>query len=640
MKLFNVKKIVLASAIVASSIANATELTVPATLGPSPPAWIVGDSSSIRVYELDLNPPYPSVLLSTNNGVTHIINNGYLNYNGITLNGLTLDQVTNNQRLTGSTGLHIGTTTPTTLDILNNNGLIGSNTPNSSGGVDFAIYNSAGSHLNNLNNNQNGFIGGAGAIYNEGAIGTITNFGTIRSALGGYDTEDIINLGTIDTLINAQNNLKLGGRTRTNNYGGSLPLNYFTYVNSLTDFGKMYVSNVSNADFANMDYGIAEGSTVAANTTYSQVIVKSSGSSFSNTSTKTGIYTSNNGIGYNYSLVYQDTWWNLIIGGKVLPALETQISLNESADRLRNVYNLQSTVATAALDYDCNLFNTKGICLSGGARHSNTQGSTNSAGALLIAAYKVNNNVRIGGYIDQDIRNGSSSRIDVNNNTPTMGVFAAWQETPNTDGWAGHQVPDGQGWGARTSVNYSNKDVKISRPIINDVSEPGSGKADLTSIAFQLEGSYSKLINENVLVTPYMGIRYSKIERDSYTETLSGDVTVPLTYALLRQEQTDALLGIKAVAKLASKINGYAKVGLEQDLHYKGGTYSATGVVGLTDSKFNLDVNRTRPVMSVGATYAIEDNQRLNLNFLAKEESFKSDISYSLMLTYAIGLKN
>lgn len=395
MKLFNVKKIVLASAIVASSIANATELTAPSSLGPY--AWIQGDQSSIRVYEWDLTNFTP-VLLSTNNGVTHIINNGYLNSNGITLSDLTLDQVTNNQRLTGSTGLLIGTTTTqATLNILNNNGLIGSNTPNSSGGVDFAIYNTAGSHLNNLNNNQNGFIGGAGAIYNEGAIGTITNFGTIRSALGGYDTEDIINLGTIDTLINAQNNLKLGGRTRTNNYGGSLPLNYFTYVNSLTDYGKMFVSNVSNANFANMDYGIAEGSTVAANTTYSQVIVKSSGSSFSNTSTKTGIYTSNNGIGYNYSLVYQDTWWNLIIGGKVLPALETQISLNETADRLRNVYNLQSTVATAALDYDCNLFDTKGICVSGGARHSNTQGSANSAGALLIAAYKVNNNVRIGG---------------------------------------------------------------------------------------------------------------------------------------------------------------------------------------------------------------------------------------------------
>ena len=636
MKLFNVKKIVLASALVASNIANATELTVPISLGPY--AYIMGDSSSIRVYEGILSPPFHD-LLSTNTGVTHIINNGYLNLNGITLNGLTLDQVTNNQRLTGSTGLQIGLTTPTTLNILNNNGLIGSNIANSAGGVDFAIYIETGSHLNNLNNNQNGFIGGAGAIYNKGAIGTITNIGTIRSALGGYDTEDIINLGTIDTLINAQNNLKLGGRTRTSDYGGSLPLNYFTYINSLTDYGKMYVSYVSNANFANMGYGIAQGSTVTANTTYSQVIVKSSGSTFLNTSTKTGIYTSNSGVGYNYSLVYQisDLWWNLIIGGKILPPLETQTSLTESADKLRNVSNLQSTVATAALDYDCNLFDTKGICVSGGARYTNAQSSANSTGALLIAAYKVNDNVRIGGYIDQDIRNGSSSGIDVNNNTPTMGVFAAWQETPNTDGWGGHQVPDGQGWGARGSVNYSNKDVRITRPIINDASEPGSGKADLTSIAFKLEGSYSKLINENVLVTPYMGLRYSKIERDGYTETLNADVTIPLTYALLTQEQTTALLGIKAVAKLASKINVYAKVGVEQDVSNNNSSYTATGVTGLTPIAFNTDINKTRPVANVGTTVSIDKRQQLAFSVMYKEEAFSHSSTTSAYGTYTIG---
>jgi hypothetical protein len=114
-------------------------------------------------------------------------------------------------------------------------------------------------------------------------------------------------------------------------------------------------------------------------------------------------------------------------------------------------------------------------------------------------------------------------------------------------------------------------------------------------------------------------------------------VTAPLTYASLAQEQTTALLGLRAFTQLGQKVTAYAGVGVEQDLSYKGGNYSATGVTGLTDFNFNQDIARARPVASLGASYATKDKQRVNLDFFYKKEAFSADNIYSAMATYTVG---
>jgi hypothetical protein len=319
------------------------------------------------------------------------------------------------------------------------------------------------------------------------------------------------------------------------------------------------------------------------------------------------------------------------------PSLDdTQASLSSSSSALKNIFNLQSGVLTSGLGYDCSLFNEHGVCVSGGGRYTNANGASNSTGALLIAAYRVNEHLRIGGYLDEDLHNRTPQGLSLTNNGPLAGLFAVWQQNAGADAWGGRQTPNGQGWGARAAIGYSDKDVTVSRSITG-TSEAGVGKAGLTSQAAQFEVTYGKLLNDKVLLTPYAGIRYSKVNRDGYTEASSADVTAPLTYASLAQEQTTALLGLRAFTQLGQKVTAYAGVGVEQDLSYKGGNYSATGVTGLTDFNFNQDIARARPVASLGASYATKDKQRVNLDFFYKKEAFSADNIYSAMATYTVG---
>lgn len=344
--------------------------------------------------------------------------------------------------------------------------------------------------------------------------------------------------------------------------------------------------------------------------------------------------------GGHYGYVYLDGFGLVSVAsllGPSGPSLgDTQASLSSSSSALKNIFNLQSGVLTSGLGYDCSLFNEHGVCVSGGGRYTNANGASNSTGALLIAAYRVNDHLRIGGYLDEDLHNRTPQGLSLTNNGPLAGLFAVWQQNAGADAWGGRQTPNGQGWGARAAIGYSDKDVTVSRSIIG-TSEAGVGKAGLTSQAAQFEVTYGKLLNDKVLLTPYAGIRYSKVNRDGYTEASSADVTAPLTYAALAQEQTTALLGLRAFTQLGQKVTAYAGVGVEQDLSYKGGNYSATGVTGLTDFNFNQDIARARPVASLGASYATKDKQRVNLDFFYKKEAFSADNIYSAMATYTVG---
>lgn len=116
---------------------------------------------------------------------------------------------------------------------------------------------------------------------------------------------------------------------------------------------------------------------------------------------------------------------------------DTQVSMGKSASSLRSVFNLQSGLVTSGLSYDCNVFDSKGLCVSGGGRYTNANGAANSSGALLIGSYRVNENLRIGGYLDEDLHNRTPNGISLSNNSPLGGVFAVWQQNANSDGWGG-----------------------------------------------------------------------------------------------------------------------------------------------------------------------------------------------------------
>ena len=309
-------------------------------------------------------------------------------------------------------------------------------------------------------------------------------------------------------------------------------------------------------------------------------------------------------------------------------AADTQSSLNTQARKLRSTFN--STMASANFanmnTYDCNLFDKNNMCISAGGRYTSIDNpSSNNSAAVVVLGYKVNSNIRIGGFLDQSINNNTPTGINVSNKNPMMGAFAVWN----------HQA-DGLGYQVKIANAYQDKDVTTSRAVIG-TSEAGRGRTDLNTQSYVGELSYAFNYRDSTIVRPYFAVRYTNIKQDAYTEDTSASVTAPLTYAKLGDRSTTALMGVKLNHALTPRTNLTASLGLEQDINHKTDQLTASGVAELTSENFNNNIKRTRPVASAGAYYAVAKNQRLSGEVYYQQLPFQSTGSATAYFNYMIG---
>ena len=487
-----------------------------------------------------------------------------------------------------------------------------------------------GGTINTLTNNGtingNGNVNGNGeGIYNEGysTINTLTNNGTITGYANGYGILNDGN-GTITYLNNAQGGNVATPATTALTYSGNLPSNYNIIIDSATHYGQLAVTNASGST----TFGIYAGSNVT-NRLYSAVLSHVAGSYPDNTSSyissTTGTYDN-----MHWTLALEnnsDGVWDLAFTGVSL--MQTQASLAQSAQALRGVYDLQNLSINNNLNNDCNLFDVHGICtsvtgtqnyLSGGVNNDTTSGT-------LTFAYRVNDHVRIGAYLDQNLNTSNVTGVHLNNGSPAFGAFAVWNANA-----------DGLGTPLRVSAGYADKDLTVTRSAVQ-TSEAGSGTTNLNSYGASAIASYAMAMPGDFIFSPYAGIRYTRVSADGYTEQANVSVTDPLTYSALTQNATTALVGTKWTRHIADNAVAYASIGLEQDLSNNGGTYSASSanIAGITPITFNPNINHTRPTASIGSYYNLGNTQRIAANLVWSEEAFTTANATSLMMTYTAG---
>ena len=316
-------------------------------------------------------------------------------------------------------------------------------------------------------------------------------------------------------------------------------------------------------------------------------------------------------------------------GGSSVSSANTQSSLVNTASVLQGIYTLQNSVLANSFSYDCALFDKNNVCISAGGRNtavSATNGLNNTS-ALLIAAYRPHPNYRVGAYADQNLSvNNADSTVNLGNNTPLIGLFGAWTERL-----------DGTGTEVKVSAAYGQKNTTVSRQVVG-TSEPGSGGSQLNSQGAQVTAKYGFGVMTDVIISPYVGVRYTQNNMGGYTEATSSSVTTPLTYSALNTNATSALVGAGATYRVAPQAMLFASAGVETDTNTSNGTYSATGITGLTPVNFNPNPVKTRPTATLGATYDVAKNQRLGITGIYRKEPYQSVSTTTVMATYTVGL--
>jgi hypothetical protein len=533
-----------------------------------------------------------------NTGTITSVVKGYLIYPGASIGTLT-----NSGSITGAgTIFGVGIITQpgygiiTTLTNTSTGSISGTATGSGSG---YGIDNESGSTITTLSNSgsitgtSTGSGSGYGILNYAGTITTLTNTGSITGTSATGTAFGINNTGTITTLNNAQGNLT---------YTGVLPTNYNVIITSASNYGKLSGTSVTSVTPTN--FGIYAGATITTRL-YTGVL---EGLTTSNVgATRTGTYS-----GFNYTLALQSgssTIWDLIFTGTA----DTQQSLVNTASALQGTYSLQNSVIANSLSYDCTVFGANNVCVSAGGRNTAVSAANglNNTSALLIAAYRPHPNYRIGAYADQNLSvTNPGGTVNLGNNTPLIGLFGAWNERLN-----------GTGTEVKVSAAYGQKNATVTRAVVG-TSEAGSGSSNLISQGAQVTAKYGFAVIDKVIVSPYIGMRYTQNNMNGYTEGTSAAVTAPLTYSALNTNATTALAGVGASYRVIPTVTTFASAGVESDTNTANGTYSATGVAGLTPVNFNANPVKTRPTATLGAYYDIAKNQRLGITGIYRQEAY------------------
>jgi len=303
---------------------------------------------------------------------------------------------------------------------------------------------------------------------------------------------------------------------------------------------------------------------------------------------------------------------------------DTQSSVSAVTSNIKKIFNLESAAVTNAMTADCSVFDKNGVCLSVGGRYTSSNNSS-SDNATLAIAYKLDDNFRIGAYVDQSVGTNTVGTIKINGSSPVLGAFAVWA-----------QNPDQKGFQVRINTAYGTKNLDITRSSFNS-SESASASSNIITKGISATLSYDYPVAGNLIVSPYIGMRYLGQRLDAYSENASATVTAPLSYSRVSQTSTTAMAGIGLLNRFDNNIGLFGKLGLEQDLGKSRGKIVASGIDGLSDVAMSTGNQKIRPKVSGGVFYDIDKAQRITANASYGKQPFQNSATLSTMVSYQIG---
>lgn len=307
-------------------------------------------------------------------------------------------------------------------------------------------------------------------------------------------------------------------------------------------------------------------------------------------------------------------------------ASDTIASLMPNVQALQGIYAMQSALLNKALEYDCTVFDRRGVCLAAGNSYVQTGPERpESSHGLLLGAIRISDSLRIGAYLNQALSPTRQAGVGLGSRHPAFGGFAIWSAKN-----------DGTGSEIHVAISSGSNPMNIVRTAAGVTGESGTGNTELHGKAASASISYGIPLAQRWLLSPYVGLRRTALRTDAYVEQATNDA---LSVGEVSQTSTAAMSGVRMAGKLTPAVRWTGSIGIEQDLRNRSSHYVAASdnIQGLTPIVFGNKLSHTRATASTGLNIAVARNQRVNVNISYRREPFQSANALAAMVSYQAG---
>ena len=317
-----------------------------------------------------------------------------------------------------------------------------------------------------------------------------------------------------------------------------------------------------------------------------------------------------------------------VVTGSSVSGLSTLASLAGASVEMSRQLALQQAALDSALENDSRNFGLGDISVSLIGRYSRVTGEDSDGAAGLVAAYRLDPEIRVGAFVEQAVLHQNDDRIR-HDDAPTFGGFVAWEENPDLTGFS-----------ARIAGVYSQSGLTISRDAAIDDAEGGTGRADLVGYGASAEIAYGVAVSPSTLVQPYVGVRYTKTLREGYTEDREADVTKPIAYEDFGRSLATAVAGLRVAGAFTETVGYTARLGAEYDIARDVDVFAGTSLIDGLES-FGIsrsdNANRLRASGAVGLNVSLAKNQTLTAEVDVRQQAYSANPVIMPHIAWTVG---
>lgn len=309
----------------------------------------------------------------------------------------------------------------------------------------------------------------------------------------------------------------------------------------------------------------------------------------------------------------------------------TQTTVAASASDTRSYMDLTNSNQSVMETYDCSTFGENKVCLSIGGQYGKAEDEFEQFSGFIATGYKITDTVRLGVFIDHGELSDNPSGFKEIDANPSIGSFVGYS-----------QFDDGTGIQAKVTGSYNKNQIQITRSTMA-YTEKGVGNSHIKSNMLSANLGYGFRINDKTILTPFLGMRRTKVAREAYTETNDNDVSFPIAYNQYSQRLTTSRFGGKINYLINNKLNINFSAAIEKDIESNFDSFSyyipyhgsSNNTYTLADStKYDC-----RGFGQLGIVYSLPYNQKIASDIIVQGQvNNKSDPSVNLLISYRLGL--